>query len=328
MTLDGDLGFLDAAYRGELDRVGLWDRDLLRRAAAERLQRDLDAWSGEPVFAYGFEDLTGAEWALLEALAGRVEVTVSLPYEPARPAFASLRRTAEDLAALAAGRIEELPPRFDEVAHPALAHLERALFSDSSAPTRPRSRARCASSRARGRAVRWSSSVRRFSRLLRGGTAGGADRLSCARASSAGARRSRRRWATLGVPYAIDGRVRFAQTRSWTARWSRLLRFAWLGGTRARSLCVPALAVSGLTRPAVDFLEGRLRGRVNRDPGAGRRGERTPSRRLRCPSSMRCATPLDPIEAVRELAAGMLRGAHGLDSPPVGEGSRRDLASL
>jgi hypothetical protein len=78
--LEGELAALYAAYRGELDRLGLWDRDLLRRRAAERVAGELDAWSGEPVFAYGFEDLTGAEWALLEALAGRTEVTVSIPY--------------------------------------------------------------------------------------------------------------------------------------------------------------------------------------------------------------------------------------------------------
>ena len=126
--VDGDLARLYAAYRGELDRLGLWDRDRARRHAAERLASELDAWSGEPVFAYGFEDLTGAEWALLEGLSGRADVEVSLPYEPGRVAFASLQRTAEDLAGLAAGRIEELRPRSAEYAHPALAHLERALF--------------------------------------------------------------------------------------------------------------------------------------------------------------------------------------------------------
>ena len=77
--LEGDLGLLYAAYREELDRLGLWDRDLLRRRAVERLRSELDAWDGRPVFAYGFEDLTGAEWGLLEALSGRTEVTVSLP---------------------------------------------------------------------------------------------------------------------------------------------------------------------------------------------------------------------------------------------------------
>ena len=53
--LDGDLARLYEGYRGELDRLALWDLDLLRRRAAERLQSDLDAWHGEPVFAYGFE---------------------------------------------------------------------------------------------------------------------------------------------------------------------------------------------------------------------------------------------------------------------------------
>src|SRR5437764_903411 len=110
-ALEGDLATLYAAYGDELDRLDRWDRDLLRRGATERLRSDLAAWHGEPVFAYGFEDLTGAEWGLLEALAARTEVTVSLPYEPGRAAFASLRRTAEDLAGLAGGRIEELPPR-------------------------------------------------------------------------------------------------------------------------------------------------------------------------------------------------------------------------
>src|SRR5919202_3642059 len=109
--LDGELASLYAAYRAELDALGLWDRELERRHAAERVATAFDAWDGRPVFAYGFEDLTGAEWTLLEALAGRTEVTVSLPYEPARPAFASLERTASDLAELARPQIEELAPR-------------------------------------------------------------------------------------------------------------------------------------------------------------------------------------------------------------------------
>src|SRR5919202_678437 len=118
--LEGDVSLLYAAYRAELDALGLWDRDLMRRAAAERLLTDFDAWHGEPVFAYGFEDLTGAEWALLQALEARTEVQVSLPYEPGRAAFASLMRTAEDLAALAERRIETLPPRSHETARPAI----------------------------------------------------------------------------------------------------------------------------------------------------------------------------------------------------------------
>src|SRR5262249_6806082 len=83
---DKDLPQLDSAYREELARLGLWDRDYERRHAAGRVAGELDAWDGRPVFAYGFEDLTGAEWALLEGLAARSELTVSLPYEPGRTA--------------------------------------------------------------------------------------------------------------------------------------------------------------------------------------------------------------------------------------------------
>jgi hypothetical protein len=67
--LDGDLASLYGLYRSELDRLEAWDRDLFRRRAAERLATELSSWHGEPVFAYGFEDLTGAELTLLEALA-------------------------------------------------------------------------------------------------------------------------------------------------------------------------------------------------------------------------------------------------------------------
>src|ERR687898_351296 len=42
------------AYRNELAALGLHDRDGMRRVAVERLRGDLGAWSGSPVFAYGF----------------------------------------------------------------------------------------------------------------------------------------------------------------------------------------------------------------------------------------------------------------------------------
>ena len=192
--LDGDLAQLYASYRAELDRLGLWDRDLLRRRAVERLRSELAAWDGRPVFAYGFEDLTGAEWGLLEALTARAQVTVSLPYEPARAAFASLRRTQEDLASLAAGAIEDLPARSAEYGHAALAHLERHLFADTRAGRRRRSTARSGSSREPGLAARWSSSPRTSA-----SSPPPACRCTRSRSSflpsSAGARRSRPCWA-------------------------------------------------------------------------------------------------------------------------------------
>ncbi|HEY2542148.1 MAG TPA: hypothetical protein VGH92_03765, partial [Gaiellaceae bacterium] len=208
--LDGDLAALYGAYRDELDRLGRWDRDLLRRRAAERLQTEFAAWNGEPVFAYGFEDLTGAEWTLLEALAGRTEVTVSLPYEPGRPAFASLRRTAEDLARLAGPNIEELPPRWAQTAQPALAHLERAIFDDvAPEPVAIDGAVRFFE----GAGARGALELvgEELLTLLRAGTPAERIGIVCP---------SIERWrapletalATLGVPYSIDGEVGITQT--------------------------------------------------------------------------------------------------------------------
>src|SRR5919199_5744571 len=46
--LEGELGELYGAYRAELDRLGLWDRDVERRAAAERVGSELEAWDARP----------------------------------------------------------------------------------------------------------------------------------------------------------------------------------------------------------------------------------------------------------------------------------------
>ncbi|HLY94687.1 MAG TPA: PD-(D/E)XK nuclease family protein [Gaiellaceae bacterium] len=319
--LEGDLASLYAAYRAELDRLALSDRNLLRRRAAERLQSDLDAWHGEPVFAYGFEDLTGAEWALLEALAARAEVTVSLPYEPGRPAFASLQRTAEDLAKLAGANIEELPPRYGESAHSAIAHLERALFADVAPPPVPIDGA---VRFFEGAGIRGALELvgEELLDLLRAGTP--AERIGVICPSSERLRAPlETALGTLGVPYSIDGELRLAQTPYGQALVA-LLRFAWLGGTRRDLFTFLRSPFSGVERRAVDFVEGRLRGRAIQTP------ERVveESEKLRgspLPGLAEVRDASDPIEAVRELAQRMLRHAHGVDAPPAGEASRLDL---
>jgi ATP-dependent helicase/DNAse subunit B len=320
--LDGELAALYAAYRGELDRLQLWDQDLRRRHAAERVAGELDAWNGEPVFAYGFEDLTGAEWALLQALAGRSEVTVSLPYEPNRPAFASLRRTMDDLSALADGRIEELPPAFGEIAEPALVHLERTLFSESVAdPPAIEGAIRFFESAGKRGALELVGEE--LLSLLRSGVPAEQIGIVCP---------SLERWqapletalGTLGVPYALEAYARFDKTPYGQALLS-LLRFAWLGGGRGDLYTFLRSPYSGLTRQNVDFLEGRLRGRAVDSP------ERVEEETIR----LRDGQPLAVLEAVRSapspldavagLAAFMLRAAYGLESPPVGELSRQDI---
>ncbi len=319
--LDGPLAGLHAAYRAELERLERWDRDLLRRRAVERLRSDLESWHGEPVFAYGFEDLTGAEWALLEALAGRAEVTVSLPYEPSRPAFASLRRTADDLSRLAGGAIEELPPRYDEVAHPALAHLERSLFSDEHSRTVPIDGA---VRFFEGAGTRGTLELvgEEVLAVLRSGTA--ADRIGIVHPGG-------ERWrgplesalGTLGIPYGVDGDLRLALTPFGQAL-TALLRFAWLDGSRRDLFTFLRSPFSGLERRAVDFVEGRLRGRAVRLPErVVEEAERLRGGPLPALAELRDAD--DPIAGVRELADRMLGSAYGVDAPVADDCARLDL---
>src|SRR5689334_10915641 len=212
--LEGDLAGLYSEYRAELDRLGLWDRDLQRRAAAERVAGELEAWNGRPVFAYGFEDLTGAQWALLEALAGRADVTVSLPYEPGRPAFASLERTAADLSALAQPRIEELPPR-PEVRPPALAHLERFLFTlaerDPGTRRVPELDGALRFIEGAGRRGTLERVAEELLALIRAGTRPEEIALVCPRVERYRAPLDTA-LGSLGVPYAVEGQIRFDQT--------------------------------------------------------------------------------------------------------------------
>ncbi len=319
-AVEGGLGALYAAYRSELDRIGRWDRGLLRGHAVGRLRTDLDAWRGEPVFAYGFEDLTGAEWALLEALAARTEVTVSLPYEPGRPAFAALRRTAEDLSGLAAA-VEELPARYAAVAPPGLAHLERALFSDEpgEAPSLDGVVRFFEGAGSRGTLELVAEEVLT---LARGGMelegigliVPGYDRIRGALETVLG---------SFGIPYAVDGELRLTQTPLVHAL-AALLRFAWGGGTRSDLFRFLRSPFSGLERRSVDFVEGRLRGRAVQAPErVVEEAERLRDGPLPALEELREATDL--VEAVRELAERMLRNAYGLERPPADAASRLDL---
>ncbi|MDX6476811.1 MAG: hypothetical protein QOH95_2322, partial [Gaiellaceae bacterium] len=316
--LTGDLAQLYASYRDALDRLRLWDRDLLRRRAAERLQSDLDAWHGEPVFAYGFEDLTGAEWALLSALAGRTEVEVSLPYEPGRVAFASLGRTAEDLSSLADGRIEELGPRGAEYAHPTLAHLERALFEESPPPP-----------------PELGDGIRFFEGAGARGTLElvGDELIALIRSGIAPERialvaPSVEPWRApletvlggLEIPYAVESRPRLAATPLGHALL-HFLRYAWLEGTRRDLFSFLRSPYSGLGRSSVDYVEGRLRGRAIHTP-ARVEEETEKLREAPVPALGELRAAASPTAGVRTLIRSMLRSAYGTEAPPAGETSR------
>ncbi len=319
--LEGPLARLYASYREELDSLGLWDRHQLRAAAAHRLANELDAWEGHPVFAYGFEDLTETEWALIRALAGRSEVTVSLPYEPGRPAFEWLGETSTELARLADGSLTELGPRYAEVAHPALAYLERGLFgSPAGDPPALEGAIRFFE----GAGTRGSLELvgEEILQLLRDGAAPQQVGVVVP---------SQERWrapletafSTLGIPYAIDAPARLPQTPFGQALLS-LLRFAWSGAERPELFRYLRSPYSGLRRGSVDFVEGRLRGRAIED--ADRVEEELEAlREARLPALDAVRSADSPVEAVRELAGSMVRNAYGLEEPPVGEMSRDDL---
>ncbi len=319
--LQGPLARLYTSYREELERLALWDRHLLRAAAAELLASDLSSWQGQPVFAYGFEDLTAAEWALLETLAGRAEVTVSLPYEPGRPAFEWLHDTSEQLQALAAGSLEELAPRYEDVAHPALAHLERALFGGSTdkAPALEGAIRFLEGAGSRGTLELVGEAVLE---LLRAGTAPGEIGVVVP---------SLERWrgpidtafGTLGVPYAVDAPHRFGQTAYGQAVLA-LLRFAWSGAERGELFRFLRSPYSGLKRHSVDYVEGRLRGRAISAPSRVEE-ELESLREARLPALDAVRAAESPLEAVRELSVSMLRAAHGLERPAADEHTRDDL---
>jgi PD-(D/E)XK nuclease superfamily protein len=318
--LEGDLARLYAAYGAELEQLGLTDRDLRREYAVRRVEHELDAWDGRPVLAYGFEDLTGAQWALLQALAGRTEVTVSLPYEPGRPVFDSLRRTAEDLTALAGGRVEELPPAYAEIAHPALVHLERTLFAEGQAAEPPPLEGAVRFLEGAGARGALELVAEEILGLLRDGTAPEDIGVVCPSLERVRAPLETS-FGTMGVPYAPEGRVRLAQTTFGHALLAAL-RFAWGSGERRDLFAFLRSPYSGLSRAHADYLEGRLRGlgvRTNVE-------ERVLALRdgpLPALGEVRAAPT--PLAAVGVLARAMLRGAYGLERPPVSEASRLDL---
>jgi ATP-dependent helicase/DNAse subunit B len=319
---DEHLAALYRGYRAELERLDVWDRDLRRVYAAERLSSEFEAWDGRPVFAYGFEDLTAAEWRLLSALAGRTDVTVSLPYEPGRPAFASLARTAEDLSRLAGSRIEELPPRYGDYAHPALAHLERALFADVPPAGAPELDG----------AVRWLEGAgtratlervgEEIVRLIRAGTDASEIAVVCPSLERVRAPLDTA-FTTLGVPYGLEGQLRLGQSALGHALLS-LLAFDWRDGGRRELYAFLRSPYSGIPRHNVDFLEGRLRGRAI--DGHQRVDEETLKLRGQPVTALDALRrEARPVAAVRAIAAFMLRAAYGTEAPPTTEAARVDL---
>lgn len=132
------LGRLFADYHDALRRLGRLDAEQRAVLALDALRERPALWERTPVLLYGFDDFTTLQLDAIETL-GRVvdaDVTVSLPYEPGRTAFAGRARTFQTLAPLAA-RHRPLQARGEHYAphaRRALGRLERALFESGAAP--------------------------------------------------------------------------------------------------------------------------------------------------------------------------------------------------
>ena len=320
---EGELGSLYSLYLAELERLDRADRELERWLVADRLATELDAWPNErPLFVYGFEDLSGAQWRLLDAVAARAEVTVALPYEPGRAAFAALARTQEELARRASGRISELPPRSGEYAAPALAYVERNLFEPGAAKAPPMDGA-IRFLEASGARAAFELVAEEALALLREGV--GAEEIAIVCPSLERQRAPlETAFAGFGLPYVLEGRVRLGQIPFGHALCG-LLRFVWADGERRDLFSFLRSPYSELNRSSADFLEGRLRGRavhtrarIESELATLRGGQQLGDLELLAEAS-------SPLAAVRELLPLMLRRAYGLENPPVSERARLDL---
>ena len=162
--LDGELAPLYAAYRAELDRLGLWDRDLIRRRAAERVASELDAWQRRARLRLR---VRGPHGRRVGAAAGTGGPERGDGLDPVRARPRRLR-----VAAPHDGRPEphsrtgaSRSCRRATTRSPSRrSHTSSAHSSARRSPTRHRSTAPCASSKAPAHAGRSSSSARSCSR--------------------------------------------------------------------------------------------------------------------------------------------------------------------
>jgi ATP-dependent helicase/DNAse subunit B len=136
-VVQSGLGQLFAGYQDALRRLGRHDTERRSVLALDALRERPALWGHKPVLFYGFDDFTTLQLDAIETL-GRVvdaPVTVSLPYEPGRAAFAGRASTFQTLSPWAE-RERRLQPRDEHYAphaRRALGQLERSLFEPRAA---------------------------------------------------------------------------------------------------------------------------------------------------------------------------------------------------
>ncbi len=136
-----ELAAIYRRYGDELDRLERLDAETYAWGALDALRERPLSWGATPVFVYGFDDLTPIELDAVETLSRMVGVstTVSLTYEPGRPALAARATVVEELRSGAQSVVElpALDDHYEPDARMPLHHLERNLFEPGAPVVEP-----------------------------------------------------------------------------------------------------------------------------------------------------------------------------------------------
>jgi RecB family exonuclease len=142
-TLEGsaylaDVAALFAGYEAARERSGRLDAAGIAREAIALLAADPGPWAGRPVYLYGLDDLTPAQFDLVEALAAHTEVTVAVPFERGNESLAARGELLERLRArLGVGLEEETLPTAPANTESAQLYALARGFGDPDAPPEP-----------------------------------------------------------------------------------------------------------------------------------------------------------------------------------------------
>ena len=165
-----ELASLYRAYVERRDALDHSDQHSLAADAVEGLRRQPGSWGSRPILVHGFDDLTTAQLALLEAAALKADVLVSVLHEEGRACLAARRSLVAAVERVASTEGEadgsqaaeqlslaldaDLPPAGHRSAAridlpPAqgpglLRHLERAFMTDTPARREPAGEVRAA----------------------------------------------------------------------------------------------------------------------------------------------------------------------------------------
>ena len=249
-----ELASLYRSYLGLCEELDCADEHATAVAAIAALRRDPDLWRGRPVLLYGFDDLTGEQLELVEALARAAEVTVALTYED-RAALAARARLLEALRDLGASE-RATEPNPANTASSLLFRLERTFLTEAAERTTPdESLAILRSAGERGEAEAIGSEI---AALIAAGTDPGAIAVALREPASAGPL-YQRVLGGLGIPVAVEAEIPVSRTAT-GATLAALLRAA-LGSGSAADLLTYLRGPRRAPPAGVDWLERKVRRR-------------------------------------------------------------------